>query len=69
MKALRLDFENGEVVEIGEDEPIENVLPVGFVVARTANTDPSEELGGTWALLGSQVIGATTVYYFERTSP
>lgn len=39
------------------------------VVTNTDNTNPAIKYGfGVWSLLGSQVIGSTTVYYFKRES-
>lgn len=66
-----LDFEAGEFKPLDEGDVATNLqLPLGYVVANTSNTDPATELGyGYWLSLGSQTIGATTVYYFERATP
>jgi len=66
-----LDFAEGRMIEVPSTDtiPTSNVqLPIGYVVANTTNTDPATELGyGYWVSLGSQTIGATTVYYYENS--
>lgn len=42
-------------------------FPVGAVYMNTDNVNPDYLFGGTWVSLGSNTIGSTTVYYFERT--
>lgn len=67
-----LDFAAGEIksFETGDTispEVVGGIYPVGYVVMNTTNTDPATELGfGTWTMIGTQVIGAVTVYYFEN---
>lgn len=48
----------------GNDQEFE-LHPVGTVVMLTTNVAPPV---GTWSNIGSQTIGSTTVYYFERTA-
>lgn len=68
---MYLDFEEGRMTAIPSTDtiPASNFqLPIGYVVSNTTNTDPATELGyGYWVSLGSQTIGATTVYYFENS--
>ena len=68
-----IDFASGELVNVATADtlPLSNVqLPIGYVVSNTTNTDPATELGyGNWTALGSQTIGATTVYYYELVLP
>ena len=72
--ATYLDFENGNLVEMAEDDTIPtknlaNVIPANYVVMNTTNTDPFDDYGfGSWTYLGSQTIGATTVYYYQNTA-
>lgn len=69
-RIVYLDFPNGHIVEADAGDTIDsmNELPVGFVLTKTTHTDPAGDLGyGVWTELGNQVIGATTVYYYERT--
>lgn len=66
-----LDFTEGRITEVPSTDslPASNVqLPIGYVVMNTTNTDPADDLGyGYWVSLGSQTIGATTVYYYENS--
>ena len=71
---LYLDFLEGNVLpfDAGDTMPVGNQFqfPVGYVVSNTTNTDPNTDLGyGAWDYLGSQTIGAATVYYYERVVP
>lgn len=63
-----LDFDAGEFKPLEDGDVATNLqVPIGYVVMNTTNTDPATELGyGTWSALGSNTIGATTVYYFEN---
>ena len=72
---IYLDFAEGKVVELASSDtiPVSNI-PTGYihavnnVIMNTTNINPSGTLGyGSWTSLGSGTIGATTVYYFERT--
>jgi hypothetical protein len=67
-----LDFEAGELkpFETGDSISLSVVqLPIGYVVSNTTNTDPATELGyGNWDAIGTQTIGAVTVYYFENVA-
>lgn len=69
---LYLDFEAGQILEFGGSDtmPAGNsfLLPVDYIIARANNVDPATDIGyGSWASIGTQVIGAVTVYYFQRT--
>lgn len=45
------------------------LYPIGNVYTETQNVNPNSTLGmGTWNNIGSQTIGTTTVYYWERTA-
>jgi hypothetical protein len=47
----------------------EALYPIASVYQETANVNPATTLDyGTWVLLGNQVIGVTTTYYWERTA-
>lgn len=46
---------------------VDSFYPVGAVYTSTSATAPTFA-GGTWAQIGSQVIGSSTVYYYERTA-
>ena len=68
---LYVDFEAGQIVAFADNDtmPVGNQFqfPVGYVVSNTTNTDPNTDLGyGAWDYVGSQTIGAATVYYYER---
>ncbi len=67
---IYLDFEAGEIKQFDEFDVLPNSvvqLPIGYVLSNTTNTNPYDDLGyGNWVLLGTVVIGATTVYYFEN---
>lgn len=68
---LYLDFETGNVEEFGASDTLPEAnamaLPVGAVLPMDSNTNPAAGLGyGSWASIGTQVIGAVTVYYFQR---
>lgn len=69
---LYLDFESGHISEFGGSDTLPEAnamaLPVGAVLGMDTNTNPADYIGyGTWANIGNQVIGAVTVYYFQRT--
>lgn len=67
-----LDFAAGEIKSFEEGDTIapsvvQGTVPANYVVMNTTNTDPAIDLGwGTWSYLGSQVIGAATIYYYEN---
>lgn len=44
------------------------MYPVGAVYTNTSNVDPATILGGTWTSIGTQTVGTSTVYYYERTA-
>ena len=44
----------------------DDIYPVGSVYASTSQTAPT--FSGTWGSIGSQTIGTSTVYYYERTA-
>ena len=45
----------------------DSFYPVGAVYTSTSSTAPTFA-GGTWTNIGSQTIGGSTVYYYERTA-
>lgn len=71
-KATYLDFEAGEIKEVGEEDTLPiinmpNLLPVLSVYINTDNSDPGTTLGyGVWSSLGTGLAGITTIYYFKR---
>ena len=42
-------------------------FPVGTVYSSTSSTAPTF-VGGTWTEIGTQTIGSSTIYYYERTA-
>lgn len=46
---------------------VDSFYPVGTVYSSTSSTAPTF-VGGTWTQIGSQTIGSSTVYYYERTA-
>lgn len=46
---------------------VDSFYPVGSVYSSTSSTAPTFA-GGTWTNIGSQTIGSSTVYYYERTA-
>lgn len=46
---------------------VDSFYPVGTVYTSTSSTAPTFA-GGTWTQLGTQTIGSSTVYYYERTA-
>lgn len=46
---------------------VDSFYPVGTVYSSTSSTAPTFA-GGTWTSIGSQTIGSSTVYYYERTA-
>lgn len=45
---------------------VDSMYPVGCVYLSTSSTAPT--FVGTWTSIGSQTIGSSTVYYYERTA-
>lgn len=45
---------------------VDSMYPVGCVYLSTSSTAPT--FAGTWTSIGSQTIGSSTVYYYERTA-
>ena len=45
---------------------VDSMYPVGCVYLSTSSTAPT--FVGTWTSIGSQTIGNSTVYYYERTA-
>ena len=46
---------------------VDSLYPVGTVYTSTSSVAPTFA-GGTWTSIGSQTIGSSTVYYYERTA-
>lgn len=46
---------------------VDSIYPVGSVFQSTSSTAPTIA-GGTWTSIGTQTIGSSTVYYYERTA-
>ena len=50
-----------------KDSLVTDVFAVGSVVMTTTATAPYSNKG-TWTQIGTQTIGSTTVYYWQRTA-
>lgn len=46
---------------------VDSIYPVGAVFTSTSATAPTIA-GGTWAEIGTQTVGSSTVHYYERTA-
>lgn len=46
---------------------VDTIYPVGAVFTSTSSTAPTIA-GGTWTQIGTQTVGSSTVYYYERTA-
>jgi hypothetical protein len=48
---------------------VPNAVLVNGIYINSDNVNPATPLGyGTWSLLGTQTIGTTPVYYWQRTA-
>lgn len=55
------------VTDAANKQYVDNFYPVGTVYTSTSSTAPTFA-GGTWTQIGTQTIGSSTVYYYERTA-
>ena len=46
---------------------VDSIYPIGSVFQSTSSTAPTIA-GGTWTNIGTQTIGSSTIYYYERTA-